>query len=197
MVSPLTHQQLHEAELFCIKEAQGSLNDRLAYCKFRSLSWFQDEMTWLELVDESQKPLWRMIVTMQLYYPSIIGFPCFSHHNGVATTTACDYFGPSSWRSSALKQQSAVMFNTKAVHLELAVDCSTVEFLYVLRRFFSIRGQPAVMMSAEWNPIRWSPTWTQRDGCLLGQEGTSRIPRKKGMEWTFITRKGLTPKRRC
>ena len=37
--------------------------------------------------------------------------------------------------------------NTRAVHLELAVDCSTMEFLQVLRKFFLIRGQPAVVMS--------------------------------------------------
>ena len=37
--------------------------------------------------------------------------------------------------------------NTRAVHLELAVDCSTQEFLQVLRRFFAIRGHPKVIMS--------------------------------------------------
>jgi len=36
--------------------------------------------------------------------------------------------------------------NTRAVHLEMAVDCSTMEFMQVLRRFFSIRGYRAVMM---------------------------------------------------
>lgn len=37
--------------------------------------------------------------------------------------------------------------NTRAVHLELAVDLTTMEFMQVLRRFFSIRGYPAVMLS--------------------------------------------------
>ena len=37
--------------------------------------------------------------------------------------------------------------NTRAVHLELAVDYSTVEFMQTLRQFFAIRGQPALMMS--------------------------------------------------
>ena len=37
--------------------------------------------------------------------------------------------------------------NTRAVHLELAMDLSTMEFMQVLRRFFSIRGHPALMMS--------------------------------------------------
>ena len=35
--------------------------------------------------------------------------------------------------------------NTRAVHLELAVDYSTVEFMQMLRRFFGITGQPALM----------------------------------------------------
>ena len=31
--------------------------------------------------------------------------------------------------------------------MELAVDYSTIEFMQTLRRFFAIRGQPALMMS--------------------------------------------------
>ena len=30
--------------------------------------------------------------------------------------------------------------------MEMAVDCSTMDFLQVLRRFFAIRGKPAVMI---------------------------------------------------
>ena len=37
--------------------------------------------------------------------------------------------------------------NTWAVHLELAVDLSTMAFMQVLQRFFSIWGHPAFMMS--------------------------------------------------
>ena len=37
---------------------------------------------------------------------------------------------------------------TKAVHLEPAVDYSTImEFMQTLRGFFAIRGQPAMMLS--------------------------------------------------
>ncbi len=66
--------------------------------------------------------------------------------------TACDYFGPfivKIGHNKTTKHYGVVFtcLNTRAVHLELAVDCSTMEFLQVLRRFFSIRGQPAVMMS--------------------------------------------------
>jgi hypothetical protein len=66
--------------------------------------------------------------------------------------TVRDYFGPFVVKFGRNKttKHNGVLFmclNTRAVHLELAVDCSTMEFLQVLHRFFSIRGQPAIMMS--------------------------------------------------
>ena len=66
--------------------------------------------------------------------------------------TACDYFGPFNVKISRNKtaKHYGVLFtclNTRAVHLEMAADCSTMEFLQVLRRFFAIRGRPAVRMS--------------------------------------------------
>ncbi len=66
--------------------------------------------------------------------------------------TACDYFGPivvKVGRNKAAKHYGVLFtcLNTRAIHLELAVDCSTMEFLQVLRRFFAIRGTPAVMIS--------------------------------------------------
>ena len=66
--------------------------------------------------------------------------------------TSVDYFGPMQVKISRNKtaKHYGVIFtclNTRAVHLELAVDCTTMEFLQVLRRFFSIRGQPASVLS--------------------------------------------------
>ena len=66
--------------------------------------------------------------------------------------TACDYFGPyhvKIGRSKTTKHYGVLFtcLNTRAVHLELAVDYSTMEFLQTLRRFFAIRGQPALMIS--------------------------------------------------
>lgn len=52
--------------------------------------------------------------------------------------TACDYFGPYNVR---------ICLNTRALHLEMAVDLSSMEFLQVLRRFLAIRGRPAVILS--------------------------------------------------
>ena len=66
--------------------------------------------------------------------------------------TACDYFGPYKVkiRQNTTTKHYGVIFtcmNTRAVHLELAVDYSTVEFMWTLRRFFATRAQPALMMS--------------------------------------------------
>ena len=66
--------------------------------------------------------------------------------------TSCDYFGPyhvKVGRNKTTKYYGVIFtcLNTRAVHLELAVDCSTMEFIQVLRRFFSIRGQPSVIIS--------------------------------------------------
>ena len=66
--------------------------------------------------------------------------------------SSCDYFGPYNVKigRNKTKKHYGVIFtclNTRAVHLELAVDLSTMEFIQVLRRFFSIRGYPAVLLS--------------------------------------------------
>ena len=66
--------------------------------------------------------------------------------------TSCDYFGPYSVKvgRNKIAKHYGVLFtclNTRAVHLELAVDYSAMEFIQVLRRFFAIRGQPAKLLS--------------------------------------------------
>ena len=67
--------------------------------------------------------------------------------------TSCDYFGPyyvKGGRNKTTKYYGVVftcLNNTRAVHLELAVDCSTMEFIQVLRRFFSVRETPSVIIS--------------------------------------------------
>ena len=66
--------------------------------------------------------------------------------------TAWDYFDPYKVKISRNKtaNQYGVIFsclNTRAVHVELTVDYSTMEFMQTLRRFFAIRGQPAMKLS--------------------------------------------------
>ena len=66
--------------------------------------------------------------------------------------TLCDYFGPSKVKVGRNKtaKHYGVLFtclNSRAIHCELTTDASTMEFLQVLRRFFSYRGYPKVMIS--------------------------------------------------
>ena len=66
--------------------------------------------------------------------------------------TSCDYFGPyhvKVGRNKTTKYYAVILIclNTRAVHLELAVDSSTMEFVEVLQRFVSVRGQPSLMVS--------------------------------------------------
>ena len=66
--------------------------------------------------------------------------------------TARDYFGPYTvkiGRNKTTKHYGVLItcLNTRAVHLEMAVDCSTMEFLQVRRRFCAMRGQPSLMMT--------------------------------------------------
>ena len=66
--------------------------------------------------------------------------------------TSCDYFGPVKvkvGRNKTAKHYGVIFtcLNTRAVHCELATDLTTMEFLQVLRRFFSYRGYPKVLIS--------------------------------------------------
>ena len=108
--------------------------------------------------------------------------------------TACDYFGPfivKIGRNKTTKHYGVVFtcLNTRAVHLELVVDCSTMEFLQVLRRFFSIRGQPAVMMSD--NGTQFVGAERELREMIAGwdKKQLQQFCAEKGMEWKFTTPK--------
>ena len=66
--------------------------------------------------------------------------------------TSCDYFGPITVKVGRNKTEKhyGVIFtclNTRAVHCEIATDASNMAFLQVLRRFFSYRGNPKLLIS--------------------------------------------------
>lgn len=95
MDDPLKPQELHEAEVFWIKEAQRSLNDRLTKGEFRSLSPFRDEDDVIRVGGRVSKA----IVTYDCKHPVLLPHDHWisllitrnAHqfgHNGVATTTA-------------------------------------------------------------------------------------------------------------
>ena len=66
--------------------------------------------------------------------------------------SSVDYFGPMKvkvGRNKTSKHYGVVFtcLNTRAIHCELAVDTSAMELMQVLRRFFSYRGYPKVILS--------------------------------------------------
>ena len=106
--------------------------------------------------------------------------------------TSCDYFGPYNVKIGRNKQMKhyGVIFtclNTRAVHLELAVDLSTMEFIQVLRRFFSIRGQPALMMSD--NGSQMVGAERELREMIEGWDGDElkEFCAEKGIQWKFVT----------
>ena len=111
--------------------------------------------------------------------------PAFHH-------TACDYFGPYKVkvrRNKTAKHHGALFtcLNMRAVHLERATDCTTMEFIQILRRFFAIRGYPSLMLSdngtqlvgAESEFARMIEGWDERK--LKEYAADRRI------KWIFIT----------
>ena len=106
--------------------------------------------------------------------------------------TACDYFEPIKvklGRNKTAKHYGVIFtcLNTRAVHCELATDASTMDFLQVLRRFFSYRGYPKLMISdngsqmvgAERELHHMIKAW---DGNQLKEYCADR-----GMKWQFTT----------
>ena len=66
--------------------------------------------------------------------------------------TSCGYFGPYDVkirRNKSTKHKRVIFtcLNTRAVHLELVVDYSAMEYVQLLRRFFAIRGYPHEILS--------------------------------------------------
>ena len=106
--------------------------------------------------------------------------------------TACDYFGPYNVKIGRNKtgKHYGVIFtclNTRVVHLQLAVDCSTMEFMQVLRRFFAIRGYPAVMLSDNGLQMVGAARELHEMVCGLDAKQLQEFCGEKGIQWIFTT----------
>ena len=106
--------------------------------------------------------------------------------------TACDVFGPYKVRISrnTTAKHYGVIFtcmNTRAVHLELAVDYSTMEFMQTLRRFFAIRGQPALMMSDNGSQLVGAERELREMIQGWNRKELKEFSAEKGMKWQFST----------
>ena len=106
--------------------------------------------------------------------------------------TACDYFGPYNVRIGRNKtaKHYGVIFtclSTRAVHLELATDCSTMEFLQVLRRFFCIRGYPAVILSDNGTQMVGAERVLREMIREFDTDQLQEFCAGRGINWIFIT----------
>ena len=106
--------------------------------------------------------------------------------------TSCDYFGPITVKVGRNKTTKLywVMFaclNTRAVHLEVATDCSAMEFIQTLRRFVAIRGYPAEILSD--NGTQFVGALTDLRQMIQG--GDKKVLNdyfaERGIQWKFIT----------
>jgi hypothetical protein len=106
--------------------------------------------------------------------------------------TACDYFGPyyvKIGRNKTTKHYGVVFtcLNTRAVHLELAVDCSAMEFIQVLRRFFAVRGKPALILSDNGTQLVGAERELREMIEGWEKEKLKEFAAEKGIKWQFIT----------
>ena len=110
---------------------------------------------------------------------------------------SCDYFGPITvnvGRNKTTKHYGVIFtyLNTRTVHLELATDCTAIEFIQTLGQFFSIRGYPAVILSDYGTQF----VRALSDLKELIQGANEKILKEycvdKGIQWKFITQQRPT-----
>ena len=106
--------------------------------------------------------------------------------------TACDYFGPHHvkiGRNKSTKHYGVVFtcLNTRAIHLEMAVDYSAMEFIQVLRRFFAVRGKPALILSDNGTQLVGAERELREMIEGWQKEKLKEFAAEKGIKWQFIT----------
>ena len=106
--------------------------------------------------------------------------------------TSCDYFGPITvkvGRNKTAKHYGVIFtcLNTRAVHLEIATDCSAMEFIQTLRRFFSIRGYPAMILSDNGTNLVGAVTELRKMINGWDKKELYDYCADKGIQWKFTT----------
>ena len=106
--------------------------------------------------------------------------------------TSCDYFGPYNvkiGRNKSTKHYGVIFtcLNTRAVHLELAVDYSTMEYIQLLRRFFAIRGYPHEMLSDNGSQLVGAEKELQLMIKGWNIQQLKDFCADRGMKWRFTT----------
>ena len=112
-------------------------------------------------------------------------FPAFHY-------TSCDYLGPlivKVGRNKTTKYYGVIFacLNTRAVHLEVATDCSAMEFIQSLRRFFSIRGYPAEILIDNGTQFVGALTDLRQMIQGIDKKKLKDYCGERGIKWRFIT----------
>ena len=111
--------------------------------------------------------------------------------------TGVDYFGPmyikyynaeaTQIESPATKKVWICLFTcfaVRAIHLELAEDMTTEEFLLCLRRFIARRGRPKQILSD--NAKHFKTAKKVLDDISKNVITSDKVSNNKGIEWKFI-----------
>ena len=106
--------------------------------------------------------------------------------------TSCDYFGLYNvkvGRNKSTKHYGVIFtcLNTRAVHLELAVDYSTMEYIQLLRRFFAVRGYPHEMLSDNGSQLVGAEKELQLMIKGWNIQQLKDFCADRGMKWRFTT----------
>lgn len=75
--------------------------------------------------------------------------------------------------------------NSRAVHLDVAADCTTMEYMQVLRTVFALRGVPELMISDDDSQIVGTERELRNMIEGLDTEKFQEFSAEKGMKWQF------------
>ncbi|XP_028394872.1 uncharacterized protein LOC114519015 [Dendronephthya gigantea] len=106
--------------------------------------------------------------------------------------TSCDYFGPLTvkvGRNKTTKHYGVIFtcLNARAVHLEIATDCTAMELIQTLRRFFAIRGYPALILSDNGTNLVGAVTELRKMISGWDKKKLHEYCADKGIQWKFTT----------
>ena len=77
--------------------------------------------------------------------------------------------------------------NRRAVHLNVAADCTTMEYMQVLRTVFDLRGVPKLMISDNGSQLVGTKGVLRNMIEGLDTEKFQEFSAEKGMKWKFRT----------
>ena len=108
------------------------------------------------------------------------------------TSVGVDYFRPFKVKGEVQKRVIGKGFGviftcmaSRAVHIDLATNCSTDEFLHVFRRFTSIRGWPSKIFSDRGTQLIGASNVLKEMVGKVDWGKVEKVGQVKGTEWSF------------